>query len=204
MKQYRIFILFNLFAFLIVVALVKYKKFFGSSVSALFKPPVAPTYPDERLLTYTFQILCTVPVVVCSFTWSLLRVLQPVNKHNKFIFYSALVTGGFLINEIFRIHIMVGSAGIPKQSMIVVYAVVALAYGLSFWRTIKSTPYFLLLGGIILLAFGIMVDALGKYYYGNFSLLEGIPKLFFEINISLYFWYICQQELLRGFQLYRK
>jgi hypothetical protein len=203
MKQYWNFLLLNIIAFLIVIALVIYAKFFGSSVSALFMPPVAPSHPDERLLTHTFQILCTIPMMVCGFTWGLLRVLQPENKQNKFIFYSALVTGGFLINEIFRVHIMVAQMGFPKITVIFVYAIVAIAYGLSFKHIIKSTPYFLLLIGISLLAFGIIVDSQNKYFYGNFSLLEGIPKLFFQINVSLYFWYVCHREVLRVFKFSR-
>ena len=199
MTNYRSVFWLNTLSFLVVAALIVYSKLFGPSVSSLFLQPPSYSSPNVALLTHTFQTLCAVPPIVCAFTFGLLKTIQPWNKQNKFILYSALITGGFLINEIFRVHILLGMlAGIPKLVVILVYAIVAIAYGLAFWRTIQLTPYILLLTGMGLLFLGIAVDSLRLGSHGLPSLLEGIPKLFSEINIALYFWYVCYCEIVRS------
>ncbi len=198
MKNYRSAFWVNSLSLLVVVALIVYTKVFGASAGILFEPPVTPQDPSTGLLTHTFQLLCTVPPIICTFTFALLRAIQSPKKLNLFILYSALITGGFLINEIFRIHIILLRAGIPKLVTIVVYATVTLGYGLAFRRKLKSTPYILLLSGIGLLFSAIAVDSLRLSGDGFPSLLEGVPKLFSEINIALYFWYVCYGEILRS------
>lgn len=201
MKNYRSFFLLNSLSLLLVAALILYSKLFGPSVSSLFlQPPFSP-YPNVALLTHTFQLLCSVPPVVCAFSFALLKTIQPRHKQNVFILCSALITGGFLINEIFRVHILLGLiAGIPKLAVILVYAIAAFAYGFTFRRKIQSTPYIVLLTGVGLLAFGIVMDSLHLGDDTIASLLEGIPKLFSEINITLYFWCVCYREVLRSFK----
>jgi hypothetical protein len=199
MTNYRSVFWLNSLSLLLVAALIVYSKVFGPSVSTLFLPPPSPTSPNARLLTHTFQILCSVPPIVCAFSFGLLKTIQPQNKQNVFILCSALITGGFLINEIYRIHILVGLiAGVPKLAVILVYAIAAGGYGFAFRRTIQSTPYILLLTGMGLLLTGISVDSLHLGFDGIPSLLEGIPKLFSEINIALYFWYVCYREVVRS------
>ncbi len=198
MKIYRSVVWVNILSFLFVVGLVIYANFFGSSVGGLFLPPFTFSEPDIGFLTRTFQLLCSVPTIVCAFTFRLLKTIEPRGKNNIFILCSALLTGGFLINEIFRIHIyLIAFAGIPKLVTGLVYGLVAAGYGFAFRRTIKSTPYFLLLTGMGLLFIGIVVDSLKLHGHGIPGLLEGVPKLFSEINIALYFWYVCYGEILR-------
>ncbi len=200
MKNYRSFLLLNSLSLLLVIALIAYSKLFGPSVGSLFlQPPFYPS-PNIALLTHTFQMLCAVPPVVCTFSFTLLRTIKPGRKQNAFILYSALITGGFLLNEIFRLHILLGVvAGIPKLGVILVYAIAAFSYGFAFRCTIQSTPYIILLTGVGLLALGITVDSLRLGDGSIPSLLEGIPKLFSEINITLYFWFVCYREVLRSF-----
>lgn len=199
MTNYRSVFWLNTLSLLLVAALIVYSKLFGPSVSSLFLQPPSYSSPNVALLTHTFQTLCAVPPIVCAFTFGLLKTIQPQSKQNVFILCSALITGGFLLNEIFRVHILLGMlAGIPKLVVILVYAIIAVAYGLAFWRTIQSTPYILLLTGMGLLFLGITVDSLRLGSHGIPSLLEGIPKLFSEINIALYFWYVCYCEIVRS------
>jgi hypothetical protein len=199
MTNYRSVFWLNTLSLLLVAALIVYSKLFGPSVSSLFLPPPFASSPNVALLTHTFQVLCTVPPIVCAFSFGLLKTIQPQSKQSLFILCSALITGGFLINEIFRVHILLGLiAGVPKLGVILVYAIAAVAYGLGFWRKIQSTPYIVLLTGMGLLFFGITVDSLHLGSNGVPSLLEGIPKLFSEINIALYFWYVCYGEIVRS------
>jgi hypothetical protein len=198
MPAYRSAVWFNLVSLFLVTALVIAVALFGSSVGTLFLPPVSPRSLDERLLTHTFQILCAVPAIACAFSWGVLQTLQPNGKKNRFILGSACVTGGFLLNEIFRFHILLLQAGIPKLLTCLVYAALFSYYGFVFRRTIRSTPYLLLIFGLSLLFIGIVVDSLHIHGDGFPRLLEGIPKLFSEINIVLYFWLVCHQELVRS------
>jgi hypothetical protein len=127
----------------------------------------------------------------------LLRTIKPRRQENLFILCSALLTGGFLFNEIYRLHIVLSIAGIPKLVTISAYAIIFVGYGLVFKRRIQSTPYYILLIGLSLLAIGITVDSLHLKSGAISSLLEGFPKLFSEINITLYFWSVCYKEIMR-------
>ncbi len=198
MKTYRSVFWLNSLSLLLVVALIGYTKLFGPSVGALFLQPPSSPYFNVALLTHTFQILCSVPPIVCAFSFGLLRTIQPRRRENLFILCSALLTGGFLINEIYRIHIILAIAGIPKLMTVLVYAIVLIAYASAFNRRIRSTPYIVLVTGLVLLFFGITVDSLRLGSEGIPVLLEGIPKLFSEINIALYFCYVCYWEVMRA------
>lgn len=199
MKTYRYVICINTLSLLGVFALIVYAKFWGSSVGELFRHPPFASSLDVGFLTHTFQILCAVPPVVCAFTWRLLTTIQPRRQENLFILCSALLTGGFLFNEIYRLHIVLAIAGFPKIATISVYAIILVGYALAFQRRIQSTPYLILLIGLGLLFFGITVDSLHLSGGGISILLEGIPKLFSEINIAFYFWYVCYKEVMRAF-----
>ncbi|MEG4836711.1 hypothetical protein [Microcoleus sp. B9-D4] len=74
----------------------------------------------------------------------------------------------------------------------------AIAYGLAFRRQLRSTPYALMLSGVGLLFVAFFAEALPLKNEIISSLLEGIPKLFSGINISLYFWFLCQGLIVRS------
>lgn len=201
MTNYRSVLWLNCLFFLLVLLLIVLAKLLGLSAGELFRQPAFSESPNSGLLTYTFQILCSVPCIVCAFTFALLNTIRPRRPENLFILCSALLTGGFLINVIYRIHVhLLVNAGIPKLLTISVYALVLFAYGLTFKKQIRSTPYFPLLISVGLLFFAVSVDSLHLGSKGIPKLLEGIPKLFSEINIALYFWYVCYQEVLRSFK----
>lgn len=197
MRTYRPVFLLNSLSLMGVIALIIYSKLFGPSVSSLFLQPPFHRDFNVALLTHTFQTLCAVPPIVCGFSFALLNAIQPDRKENKFILCSALLTGGFLLNEIYRIHILLSIAGIPKLVTVIVYAICLFLYVLVFKQRLRATPYFLLLTGVGLLFLGITVDSLGLGGDTISVLLEGIPKLFSEINIVLYFWYVCYQQVMR-------
>lgn len=198
MKTYRSVLWLNSLSLFLVFALIVYAKFFGSSVEELFRHPPFASSLHVGFLTHTFQILCSVPPVVCAFSFGLLTTIRPRSQENLFILCSALLTGGFLFNEIYRLHIVLAIAGFPKLATISVYAIILLTYALAFKQRIQATPYFILLIGLGLLFFGITVDSLRLGSGGISSLLEGLPKLFSEINIAFYFWYVCYREVMRS------
>ncbi len=79
-----------------------------------------------------FQMLFYFSVRVCVFSFGLLRTTQPNRPENQFILGSARVTGFFLFNEVFRTHVHLGRAGFPKVTIVIIYAVAAAVYGLTF------------------------------------------------------------------------
>lgn len=199
MRNYRPVLWLNSLSLFLVIALIFYSQRFGPSVSSLFLHPPFSPYFNVAILTHTFQILCSVPPIICGFSFALLNKIQPHSQKNSFLLWSALITTGFLFNEIYRIHIILAIAGIPKLVTILIYAIFLAVYSFTFKRRIQETPYILLLIGIGFLLFGITIDSLKLSGETIPSLLEGIPKLFSEINICLYFWYVCYLEIIRSF-----
>ena len=189
----------NCLSLLLMGVLIVLTQISGLKVSDLFFHPYFSPNPNVALLTRTFQILCSVPVIVCTFSYGLAQTLQPRHVENRFILFSALLTGGFLLNEIYRIHIYMIAVGIPKLGVSLLYAVVLSSYGWFFRRELQLTPYQILLAGLGLLFFAIGVDALHLKNQIISSLLEGVPKLFSEINITFYYWYVCKSFIEKAF-----
>lgn len=189
----------NFFCLLLVLVLIVFTHFSGLKVRDLFFNPYFSPHPNVALLTRTFQILCSVPVIVCTFTYGLAKTIQPRSWENRFILFSALLTGGFLLNEIYRIHIYMIAVGIPKLGVSFLYAVFLSSYGWFFRRELQTTPYQILLAGLGLLFLAIGVDALNLKSKIISSLLEGVPKLFSEINIAFYYWYVCKCFVEKAF-----
>ncbi len=188
----------NFLSLLLVGFLVVLTQLSGLQVSDLFFHPFFSPNPNVALLTRTFQVLCTVPVIVCSFSYGLAKNIQPRSSETRFILFSALLTGAFLLNEIYRIHLYINALGIPKLGVIYLYAIFVFSYGWFFRRDLQSTPYKILLAGLGLLFLAIGIDALKLEDKILSSLLEGIPKLLSEINIAFYYWYVCQSFLEKG------
>ncbi|MCW6048906.1 hypothetical protein QUB60_04095 [Microcoleus sp. A2-C5] len=189
----------NCLSLLLVGFLVVLTQLSGLQVSDLFFHPFFSPNPNVALLTRTFQVLCAVPVIVCSFSYGLANTMQPRPSKHRFILFSALLTGAFLINEIYRIHLYIGALGIRKLGVSLLYAIFVFSYGWFFRRELKSTPYKILLAGLGLLFFAIGMDALHLKSKILASMLEGVPKLLSEINIAFYYWYVCKSFLEKAF-----
>ncbi|OUL35038.1 hypothetical protein BV372_12395 [Nostoc sp. T09] len=200
MSIYKTIFWFNSLGLLLIIFLIFFNKIFEVSAEGLFLPPPSPQYPSAGLLTHTFQLLCCVPPIVCTFSFGLLRKIKPLGKNNKFILFSALLTAGYLINEIYRIHIIALQFQIPKLVTILIYSSVALSYGVAFRRQIKSTRYIIILASVGLLFIAVTVDSLHLSGNGTPNLLEGIPKLLSGLNMALYFWFVCYEEVLHSLQ----
>ena len=195
----RFVVRLNCLSLFLVALLILLTQLSGLKVSDLFFHPYFSPNPNVALLTRTFQILCSVPVIVCTFTYGLAQTIQPRHSENRFILFSALLTGGFLLDQIYRIHIYMVALGIPKLGVSLLYAVFLSSYGWFFRRELELTPYKVLLAGLGLLFFAIGVDSLHLKNKIFSSLLEGVPKLFSEINIAFYYWYVCKCFLQKAF-----
>jgi len=130
----RFVVRLNCLSFFLVALLIIFTQLSGLKVSDLFFHPYFSPNPNIALLTRTFQILCSVPVIVCTFTYKLAKSIQPRTSENRFILFSALLTGGLLLNEIYRIHIYMVAVGISKLGVSLFYALVLSSYGWFFRR----------------------------------------------------------------------
>lgn len=191
---------FNSFCLLLIIAFIFYNKIFDVSVGGLFLPPPTPAYFGAGFFTLGFQLLCSIPPIICAFSFTLLKTIKPHNRTNQFLLCSAILTAGYLVNEIYRLHIFLLQFGIPKLVTIFCYTIIASLYGFAFRQQIKSTPYIILIASLVLLFIAITVDSLHFAGDGTPSLLEGIPKFLSGLNFALYFWFVCYREVLHSLQ----
>ena len=200
MKIYPAIIKINLIFLSLAGGLILWTYLQKSSIYLLFLPPRTPPLPTAGLFTHTFQILCSIPPLICAFSFALLNTIKPQQKSNRFFLASALVTGGFLGNEVYRFHIILLFFKIPKLTTISVYAVIVLVYLLCFLPKIKRTPYHILLSSLSFLLIAILVDFSQLTNHELASLLEGLPKLLSVLNLALYFWIVCKTEVIQSYQ----
>jgi len=200
MKIYPAIIKINLIFLSLAGGLILWTYLQKSSIYFLFLPPQTPPLPTAGLFTHTFQILCSIPPLICAFSFALLNTIKPQQKSNRFFLGSALVTGGFLGNEVYRFHIILLFFKISKLITISVYAGIFLVYLLCFLPKIQRTPYHILLSSLSFLLIAILVDFLRLDNYELASLLEGIPKLLSALNLALYFWIVCKTEVIQSYQ----
>jgi hypothetical protein len=122
--------------------------------------------------------------------------LNPDERDNRFFLYSALTTGLFLANEIYRIHIIFLMIDVPKLLTISVFAVVLSLYLLNCWRWIRKTNYLSLTIGLLLLAIAIYIDSVHLKNSVVASIAEGVPKLLSGFNLALYFWQVSLDKIV--------
>ncbi|NJM59504.1 MAG: hypothetical protein HC849_03825 [Oscillatoriales cyanobacterium RU_3_3] len=77
MADYRTVFLFNSLTLLLVGLVTLCLSLFGSSVKGLFLPPCLATYPGAGFFFLAFQMLFYLSVMVCIFTFGLLKIIQP-------------------------------------------------------------------------------------------------------------------------------
>jgi len=182
----------NSLALLLLLALSIYAKLEdkGRGIELLFSDPFSPKRPYAGFLTGISEVLWCLIVTTCALTFSLLKHLK--RRPNWFIFCSALGTGVLLVDDLFRVTLVLYHAvGIPELLMYLLYSAGAIAYSLLFWQRILATPYVLLLISGSLFAFSSLIDLLHLEESGISAMLEDGSKLLGLINIALYFWQVC-------------
>ncbi len=193
------FTICNSISLLLLILVILYAQKFEPSVQGLFIPPATPRYPTAGLLTHTFEILCSISPVVCGFTFVIVRRINPNNSNNFFLLGSTILTAGFFFNEIYRIHIILQYFDIAKLITIKVYGVILLLYLLLFWKNLRETPYGIMITSLLLIIIAVLIDSFYYYLPIRSLLIEGIPKLFGMINLTLYFCLVCYQTILKTF-----
>ena len=193
---------FNTLTVLILGGLSIYAKLNnqGDGIERLFSDPFNFWFPYEGIFTGVSEVLWCIPVAICAFTFGVLRQKEPQSRSAIFLFFSALLLGVFFLDDRFRMTLILSRLGISKKLIYLCYGSAVLLYGLKFWRYIKTTPYLPLVVAFVLFAISRFEDILDLSSQGVHAMLEDGTKLLALLNLAMYFWHICHQELRRHLQ----
>ncbi|MBD1883601.1 hypothetical protein [Microcoleus vaginatus] len=193
---------FNILTVLILGWLSVYAKLNnqGDGVERLFSDPFNFWFPYEGILTGVSEILWCTPVAICAFTFGVLRQKNPRSRASIFLFFSALLLGVFFLDDRFRMTLIISRLGISKKLIYLCYGSAVFLYGVKFWRYMKTTPYLPLVAAFLLFAISRFEDMLNLQSQGVHAMLEDGTKLLALLNLALYFWHVCHQELGRHLQ----
>ncbi|MBD1860597.1 MULTISPECIES: hypothetical protein [Trichocoleus] len=191
------------------LVLLTHAKVWGSpqEIEFLFHKADPTKQPHLGFLTLISNVLWGLPVAYCAFSLGLMKQIHPQGRLDRFLLLSATGISIILIDEVYRITIsLVTWFGVSKVLIASLYGVAALGYIFSFRKRIHSTPYALLLAAISLVVISRVVDLLRIAAPGAPArmLLEDGTKLLGLVNLTLYWWLVCQQEVLRSLQRYRQ
>ncbi|MBW4488636.1 MAG: hypothetical protein KME12_12685 [Trichocoleus desertorum ATA4-8-CV12] len=192
---------------ILFLVLLTHAKVWGSpqEIGFLFHKADPTKQPHLGFLTLISNVLWGLPVAYCAFSLGLIKRIHPQGQLDPFLLISATGISVILIDEVYRITIsLVTWFGVSKVLIASLYGLAALGYIFSFRRRIYSTPYALLLAAIGLVVLSRVVDLLGIAAPGAPArmLLEDGSKLLGLVNLALYWWLVCQQEVLRSLQRY--
>ena len=193
---------FNTLTVLILGVLSVYGKLNnqGDGVARLFRDPFNFVFPYEGILTGVSEVLWCIPVAICAFTFGVLRQKDPRSRSGIFLFFSALLLGVFFLDDRFRMTLILSGLGISTKLIYLCYGSAAFLYGVKFWRYIKTTPYLSLVAAFLLLAISRFADFLPLPSEGVHEILEDGTKLLALLNLAMYFWHVCHQEVWRHLQ----
>ena len=163
-------------------------------LSRLFEESFLPSQPYLGLLASVSDILWCTAAVTCWLTYLLLRPLQ--HPLRAYLLFSAVLLSLFLLDDVFRLTLILALlAHIPKLVMYSLYGTATLTYALCFCKTLAQTPYPLLLVAVGLLVVSALADVVHLPGSGTPILMEDGTKLLGILNISLYFYQVCRDEL---------
>ncbi|MEO6862809.1 MAG: hypothetical protein ABI180_14945 [Microcoleus sp.] len=193
---------FNTFTVLILGGLSLYAKLNnkGDGVERLFSDPFNFWFPYEGLLTGVSEVLGCIPVAICAFTFGVLRQKEPRSRSAMFLFFSALLLGVFYLDDRFRMTLILSGFGISKKLIYLCYGINIFVYAITFWRYIKTTPYLPLVAAFLLFAISRFEDIVDSKSLGVHAMLEDGTKLLGLLNLAMYFWHVCHQEVWRHLQ----
>ncbi|MEG5042632.1 MULTISPECIES: hypothetical protein [unclassified Microcoleus] len=193
---------FNILTVLILGGLSVYAKLNnqGDGVERLFSDPFNFWFPYEGILTGVSEVLWCTPVAICAFTFGVLRQKNPRSRAAIFLFFSALLLGVFFLDDRFRMTLIISRLGISKKLIYLCYGSAVFLYGVKFGRYMKTTPYLPLVAAFLLFAISRFEDMLNLQSQGVHAMLEDGTKLLALLNLALYFWHVCHQEVGRHLQ----
>jgi hypothetical protein len=173
----------------------------GTGIENLFSDPFYFSTFYLGWLTSISEILWCAAISLCLFTSFLLppksnRIFQ------GFLWGSSVVMLLLFLDDRFRLTLMLcaffGTCKLVKVSVYSIYGLILISYGFIFARTIRQTPYVPLLVSFFLFGFSSAIDVAPISSRGIHAMLEDGTKLIGLINLTIYFWWICQREIKKN------
>ena len=169
----------------------------GAGIESLFSDPFYFGIFYLGWLTSISEIMWCTAIAISLFTALLLPRLN--RRFGIFLYASALVMLLLFLDDRFRLTLILcaffGTCKIVKLSVYGLYGLVLISYAWLFRHTIKKTPYIPLLLSFFLFGFSSAIDITPINSRGINAMLEDGTKLIGLINLTIYFWWICQQEI---------
>ncbi|NEP17894.1 MAG: hypothetical protein F6J97_13480 [Leptolyngbya sp. SIO4C1] len=171
-------------------------------LTKLFEESFLPTEPYVGLLANVSEILWCGTAVTCWFSYRLVQRLGGSSRQTgQYLLFSAVLISLFLLDDTFRVTLILALlAGVPKLVMYSLYGAAVVVYAKLFWQKILKTPYLLMLSSVALLVVSALADVAHLPGSGTPILMEDGTKLLGILNIGLYFYQVCQDEVLRSRQ----
>jgi hypothetical protein len=192
----------NLLTVIILALLSIYAKIRskGQNIEILFSDPFNIGTFYLGWFTAVSEILWCAAIAVCLFTCILLP--KSNRKFKFFLIVSSLVMGLLYFDDRFRLTLILcvffGTSKIVKTTVYSIYGLILIAYALQFRPIIRKTPYIPLLISFFLFGFSSAIDITPMSSQGIHAMLEDGTKLIGLINMTIYFWYICQQKIKKA------
>ena len=169
----------------------------GAGIENLFSDPFYFGIFYLGWLTSISEILWCTTIAICFFSAFLLPTSS--RRFGIFLFASAVIMLLLFFDDRFRLTLILcvffGTCKVVKLSVYTVYGALLISYAWLFRHTIKKTPYIPLLVSFCLFGFSSAIDITPISNRGIHAMLEDGSKLIGLINLTIYFWWICQQEI---------
>lgn len=202
LKKLSIFLWFNVFPITVLVVLSLYAKVGekGEGIRRLFSEPFDPWYPYAGLFTGVSDILWCLSFGVCAFSFWVLQKAKPRLETLHFLLASTLFISLLFIDDRFRVHILLeGFVGIPKTTTYTGYGIMAIAYIIAFWTYFKKSDSLPLVIAVFFFILSSVIDLIHVSGGGKQAMLEDGTKLIGNLNLAIYYWRVCYQEIWRRF-----
>ena len=175
-------------------------KSIGSGIESLFSDPFYYRIFYLGWLTSISEILWCTAISICLFSIFLL----PASSQRFKLFLSASTEVMLLLflDDRFRLTLILcvffGTCKVVKLSVYTLYGLLLISYAWLFRYTIRKTPYVPLLVSFCLFGFSSAIDITPITSRGVHAMLEDGTKLVGLINLTIYFWWVCQQEITKN------
>lgn len=186
--------------FLSILSIYAKLKSKGPGIESLFSDPFYFGIFYLGWLTSISEIMWCTAIAISIFTALLLP--RANHRFQIFLYASALVMLLLFLDDRFRLTLILcaffGACKVVKTTVYLLYGLVLIAYGWTFRRTISRTPYIPLLISFCLFGLSSAMDITPIGSAGIHAMLEDGPKLIGLINLTVYFWWICQRKIKKN------
>ena len=173
----------------------------GSNIENLFSDPFYTGVYYLGWFTSISEIMWCCAISICLFSAILLPASS--NRFKVFLFASSLVMLLLFFDDRFRLTLIMcaffGTCKVVKLTVYSLYGLILVLYAWLFRYTIRQTPYIPLLLSFCLFGFSSAIDITPISSRGIHAMLEDGTKLIGLINLTIYFWWICHQQIKSSF-----